>query len=427
MDKLEILKKAKEKVDALVADKNSKVESDSVDTEATKMAVMMTSVDAIISSINENKINPEEFRRVFEESVARIDLKAPEVVVNVPEIKVPEAKVTVTVPKIEIPEIKLPTINVPEAKVTVHVPEIKIPDVKVSMPDSMEVHGDVGFRDYGFDNPIPVQIRDANGKPLNLNDLVGGNTVSAGGARSVKINNTSAEPIPISGTISASFSADFGSGEIGSQTLRTVQATDAISSVYVTGANGTIGVVTINPDGNPVYSGGSSGGGLTDTELRASSVPVEQVSGSIWSTNVLTMPSVTVTSITNSTAVSIVDSTGVQYSGSNPVPVTTVPSAITATTVDATASGDNTIVAITNSPRLYYISLSANGANSADVTAIVKIGASSKYKVSLKAGAIWARHIGAGDRYITGSAGDDIIVNLSAVQTVHVSIEYADI
>lgn len=101
-------------------------------------------------------------------------------------------------------------------------------------------------------------------------------------------------------------------------------------------------------------------------------------------------------------------------------------SAITATSVDASSSGDNTIVAITNTPKLYYICLSANGANSADVTAIVKIGATTKYKVSLKAGAIWARNIGAEKRYVTGGAGDDIIVNLSAAQTVHVSVEYAD-
>jgi hypothetical protein len=108
-------------------------------------------------------------------------------------------------------------------------------------------------------------------------------------------------------------------------------------------------------------------------------------------------------------------------------PVTGTFSAVSATTVDATASGDNTIVSITNSPRLYYIALSANGANSADVTAIVKIGASSKFKVSLKAGAMWAHHIGASMQYLTGSVGDDIVVNLSANQTVHVSVEYADV
>jgi hypothetical protein len=107
--------------------------------------------------------------------------------------------------------------------------------------------------------------------------------------------------------------------------------------------------------------------------------------------------------------------------------ITQADESVLATTVDASSSGDNTIVSITNNPRLYYISLSANGANSADVTATVKIGSSSKYKVSLKAGSIWARNVGAGNNYITGSTGDDIIVNLSAAQTVHVSVEYADV
>lgn len=102
-------------------------------------------------------------------------------------------------------------------------------------------------------------------------------------------------------------------------------------------------------------------------------------------------------------------------------------STYSASAVDAASSGDNTIVAITNGARLYYVALSANGANSADVTAIVKIGSSEKFKVSLKAGSIFARNIGAGRRYLTGSVGDDIIVNLSTAQTVHVSVEYEDI
>jgi hypothetical protein len=99
---------------------------------------------------------------------------------------------------------------------------------------------------------------------------------------------------------------------------------------------------------------------------------------------------------------------------------------VVASATSISSSGDNTIVAITNTPRLYYISLSANGANSSDVTATVKIGSSQKYIVSLKAGSIWARNIGAGRNYITGSPGDDIVVTLSAAQTVHVSVEYSD-
>lgn len=100
--------------------------------------------------------------------------------------------------------------------------------------------------------------------------------------------------------------------------------------------------------------------------------------------------------------------------------------AITATAVDANQAGDNVIVAITNTPKLYYFSISANGANDADVTATIKIGSTVKYKVSLKPGSIYARNISAEKRYVTGPDGSDIIVNLSVAQTVHVSVEYED-
>ena len=99
---------------------------------------------------------------------------------------------------------------------------------------------------------------------------------------------------------------------------------------------------------------------------------------------------------------------------------------IQASTVSA--AGDTTILtpAAGNRIKLGYLSLSADGGNSADVTVIVKFGAAGAavYKVSLKAGSIYARNIGAGKRY--GDSGSDtaLVVNLSAAQTVHVSVEY---
>lgn len=122
-----------------------------------------------------------------------------------------------------------------------------------------------------------------------------------------------------------------------------------------------------------------------------------------------------------------IDNASLPVTNAGTFPVQVDSNALVATAVDASSSGDNTVVSITGVPRLFYISLSANGANSADVTATVKIGSSTKYKVSLKAGAIWARNVGAGRGYITGVSGDDIVVNLSVAQTVHVSIEYADV
>lgn len=114
------------------------------------------------------------------------------------------------------------------------------------------------------------------------------------------------------------------------------------------------------------------------------------------------------------------------------VDVVTLPvDTYSAKSADASSSGDNTIhtPAAGKKIRLYYLALSANGANSADVTTVVKFaaGGATKYKLSLKAGAIWARNIGAGRRYLEGAANEALIVNLSAAQTVHASLEYEEI
>lgn len=63
--------------------------------------------------------------------IGQIKFEPPQVTVNVPEIKVPEAIVRVELPEIRVPEAKVtvevPEIKVPEAHVTVDIPEIKIP------------------------------------------------------------------------------------------------------------------------------------------------------------------------------------------------------------------------------------------------------------------------------------------------------------
>ena len=174
-------------------------------------------------------------------NVPKADVPEAKVTVSIPEIKVPQPIVNVTVPDIKLPEfkeIKLPVIKVPKPEVTIN-PTFKIPDIK--MPDEMDVKGWVGMMGYdkGFlTNPLPVQLRDSKGNPVNLLENL--TQVMSGG--------NSARIVKVSGILS------------------------------------TVGVVTIDPDGNPTYSSGSSG--LTDTELRASSVPVAQVSGAVWSVNV---------------------------------------------------------------------------------------------------------------------------------------------
>lgn len=396
------------------------------------------------------KSNKEEMRDAMYEALG---------VLNAREIQID------TAPIIGAIEAAFMGLQLPEPKVTVNVPEIKMPDMK--LPDIMPIEGFVKLManrgEVSYNNPLPVIMYDKDGKPVNLlaamTQVLGG---GGGGFRRVKIDNTSSEPIPISGTISATFSADFGEAEVGSQTLRTVQATNAISSVAVkeifgstvtssvlngdnrirvsvetggsgltdselratavpvsqaSGANwsvsvsdvfGTIGTNVVNPDGRVKVELPTGSSGLTDTELRASSVPVAQASGAVWSTAVtdvfattqtsvvvntdnrvrvelpsytqpisvtdifatsstsnvvnpdnrvkveLPATSVTVTSITNSTAAAIVDSGGVQYSGSNPLPITVVNGAASTTNAVLTRQSNPTAVAAD------YVPLSAD-------------------------------------------------------------------
>lgn len=304
MNKLDLLRQAKAKVDELVADKRRQEAESDTEKDSAYLAVMMNSVDAIIESINSVKVNEATIAEAVRSEIAKLQIPPSEV--NIPEIKlppinIPEAKVTVSIPEITVPEPKV-TVNVPK----IEIPEIKAPNVEVNMPDSMEIHGDVGLFGYGFDNPLPVQLRDKDGNPVSLPEMMSVAS-SGGGSRFVKVINDASEPIPITGSITSTPGATYyASDAVGSVNI--VQSIPL--SVSVSGATGTIGVVTINPDGLPTYAGGSSGGGLTDAELRASSVPVEQVSGSIWSTSVTSMPSVTVSSITASTGVSILGGDG---------------------------------------------------------------------------------------------------------------------
>lgn len=162
------------------------------------------------------------------------------IVVNVPEVKVPEAKVTVTMPEIvmpefpaypefpevklppitvNVPEIKLPTINVPETVVNIPAPIVNVPapivniePTPVNFPNEMKVIGMQELIDgvnkevepvklldgISNTNPIPVQMVDSKGRVLSANDFGGG----GGGPSTVAIRVgttavSSTNPMPV--------------------------------------------------------------------------------------------------------------------------------------------------------------------------------------------------------------------------------------
>lgn len=94
-------------------------------------------------------------------------------------------------------------------------------------------------------------------------------------------------------------------------------------------------------------------------------------------------------------------------------------------------SGNTTLITPTSGRRvrLFYVLMNADGANAADVTSAVRFGASGSlvYPVCLKAGSIFARNIGAGRRYVQGAINEALIANLSAAQTVNLTVEWEEV
>lgn len=195
---------------------------------------------------NNSRIASEELFRAISEvkiDVPKADIPRAEVEVKIPEIRVPAPVVTVNVPDLkfpDFPEIKIPTIKVPKPEVTVNfdASRIKIPETK--FPEEMEIRGWVNLMGYDaglLSNPLPVQLRDKDGKPVSLVENMMQIVSSGGGARIVKVSG-------------------FG--------------TSAFAEVT-------------NPDGRVRVELPTGSSGLTDTELRATAVPVSQVSGANWS------------------------------------------------------------------------------------------------------------------------------------------------
>lgn len=304
-------------------------------------------------------------------------------------INVQPPQVTVPTPKVDV---NVPDVNVPTPQVTVQPPVVNVPEIKIpklQWPEGdMPINGWVQLMGVSLENPLPVQLRDEKGKPVNffegMTQVI--NAGGGGGPRVVKISNDSGSPVPITGSLSATLAADTGSGEIGSDTLRMVMATDAVSSVNVYDAFGSTAVDSVfNADNRLRVSVETGGSGLTDAELRASSVPVAQASGAVWSVYVTdstatgvtilngegayrdTFPiegtltgitndvniadggnsitvdgTVTVDTVTNTVGANIVDSSGEAYTTTNPLPIDDAGGSIT---VDGTVTVDS----VTNS------------------------------------------------------------------------------
>lgn len=205
----------------------------------------------------------------------------------------------------QVPEIKIPEIRVPQPKVTVQAPEVRVPPMpainipETVFPDRMRVE----LEGIDRDRPLPALLVDVKGKPMQFGSSVGGGgkadflTIKDIRGSTASIIDQIDGALKITGALSASLSLDYGEGEVGTNTARFVQATNAISSVAVKEIFGsTVTTSVLNGDNRVRVSVETGGSALTDSELRASSVPVAQASGAIWSTQVYDVFQTTVAS-----------------------------------------------------------------------------------------------------------------------------------
>jgi hypothetical protein len=230
-------------------------------------------------------------------------------------IDIPPAEITATIPDIILPDIRVPDVKVPEIKI----PPIKIPDIV--MPDEMNVRGWVQLQGVDLNNPLPVQLRDAKGNPVNmfenLTSLI--SQGGGGGHKIVKISDINASAFSFinpDGRVQVELPAG-ATGltdiELRASSVPVEQVSGSLWSVVVKEIFNSTATDLINADNRLKVSIETGGGGLTDAELRALSVPVEQVSGSIWS--------VYATGFGATVGATIIDSSGVGYSGDNPLPI----------------------------------------------------------------------------------------------------------
>jgi hypothetical protein len=318
--------------------------------------------EGMAKSIDSHKIMMEEMAK----SLTKVRIDSP--TVNMPEIKVPEANVNVSIPPIKVPT---PIVNFDVSK-------IKMP--KIEMPSEMDIKGWVRLQGVDLDHPLPVQLRDASGKPYNLLD--GLTTMIAGGGGkadylTIKGFGESAFSVPVNSEgqviVAGSFTASAPASTYvipGNAEGLPYNGDNPLPVVITSGAGGSTAAALIDSSGiqysgsNPlpvvITSGASatSAANIVDSSGVAysgsnpvpvtGSVAVSGLTGSIGATILngegLARDSWLVSDITNSVKAALVDSSGIQYSGSNPVPITgtVIVGSSTGTTAGTILNGDGT-------------------------------------------------------------------------------------
>lgn len=323
-------------------------------------------------------------------------------------IEIPPAHITI--PEIKVPAFKIPEFpKIPAPQITYRAPDIKIPE----FPQEMKIEGWVNFMGYDkglLSNPLPVQIRDADGKPVSLPGLftalanVMGGRGGGGSMGSAKTDfftlkgimdpsgnlYSSTNPIPV--TIASGGTATSASALVDSSGVQ-YSGSNPLPVAISSGAGATSAVNIVDSTGIPfeganpmptyqataptfssaaalVDSSGVQYSGSNPLSVTISGAPATSASNIVDSSGAAysgsnPIPVTIATGSNNTVAAANVDSTGVQYSGSNPFPVTMVTSSVASTVV----TGPSTVGTVDDGSAPVQVSGIARQANPTAVAA----------------------------------------------------------
>ena len=420
MAKDDILRKASKKLGDMVSDNEKsrlQPEQDRRDFISTLSKEMVNTLSPLIAGLTmQSKVDSTNILK----AIASIQVNVPPIAspqVKLPTINVPTPKVNVQVPQIKVPQINVPktTINFPDSmdvglggfnsKKPMPVmmfdgkgrPQsfsmgaggggkadfLTIKNIITSsgasvINDAGQLKTDAGTPtlslDYGNDIGDPGETGAETVRMVMATDAIASVNIVSGSASGTEYTDGATASPPDGAVIMGNtgeesgniFAVALGSGAISSNSVRVVQATDAVSSVNVTGFTASVATNLVNTEDvaydsdNPLPISGTLAGITADVSIDdgGNSITVDgTVTANPASGTIDTVT--TVTGITNSVAAGIVDSSGVQYSGSNPVPTTEANS--TAILAD-TASMDTSLNIIDDWDNTHSASVGSDGA-----------------------------------------------------------------
>ena len=326
-----------------------------------------------------SRLNKEDFKEMIgymKDELRKIDIPVPEIIMP----KIPEPKVTVNIPPIKIPKMEFPegelTIKGGVSLMGVdmnHPLPVQLRDEKGNLVRLFEnLTQVVGGGGGGFAKTINVggindsawgsmlnadgrlrvetndsgaaatEVRQVSGAvdsvvvndvlvTVGVNQVSGANWSVSASDLDIRDLNISQDEILVHQVSGASWSVNAGTVTVTATDLDIrdlVNATDSIAAYQVSGATWSVSVNDafrttaasnlINSDDRLRVSVETGGSGLTDAELRASSIPVAQVSGAIWSTEVTNTVPVSATDLDIRNLVNATDSIAAyQVSGAN--------------------------------------------------------------------------------------------------------------